>query len=562
MKRTLRIVGIVIAVIVVAVIALPFGVDVNSFRPKLESELSSALARPVNVGKLKLSLLSGSVSAQDISIADDPAFSQSPFVQARSLKVGVQIWPLIFSRSLRITNLTLQQPEISLVHSASGTWNFSGLGGASGSSTTAPATAPAATPPGSSAQTPSAPALEVSKFDVQNGRISITNVSTGKTRVYDNVNISARNFSFNSRFPFTLTASLPNGGTLTLDGHAGPINMTDTSLTAVQAQVQVRQLDLAASGIADFSPGLAGLANFDGTVASDGQMARTMGTLQVEHLKLVEKGGAAGRPVTVKYAVEHALHGQSGAVTEGDIAMGKALAQLTGSYQIQGPAMILNMKLNAQAMPVDDLEAMLPALGVVLPSGSRLQGGTLSTSLTITGPANNPIIAGPIRLSNSKLAGFDLGSKLAAISKGSAGNTGTDTGIQNFSANARMSPEGVRGEDINLTVPAFGVLTGSGTISPAGVLEFKMTANLNGAVSTAVTQLAHLGNKGVVIPFFIRGTASNPAFAPDVKGMLTTTLADQLKSKLSSKSSSTSSPGAKPSLMEKFKGLFHRKKKK
>lgn len=568
MKRTLRIVGIVIAVIVLAVIALPFGVDVNTFRPRLESELTSVLARPVTVGRLKLSLLSGSIAAENISIGDDPAFSQSPFVQARALKVGVRIWPLIFSRKLQVTDLTLQQPAISLIHSASGTWNFSSLGG-SGSAAAAKPSA-ASTP--SMASTPSTvsspptqtstPTLEVKKFDVVGGRFSVLQMSTGRTRVYENVNISARNFSFASQFPFTLTASLPAGGTLSLNGQAGPINSTDASLTPLQAQVQVRQLDLAASGIADFSPGLAGLANFDGAVSSDGQTVRTTGTLQVDRLKLVQKGGAAGRPVALKYAIDHGIHSQSGTLTEGDIAMGKAVAQLTGTYQTQGASMILNMKLNAQNMPVDDLEAMLPALGVVLPSGSRLQGGTLSTNLTITGPADNPVIAGPIKLSNSKLAGFDLGSKLAALSKGSNGSTGLDTGIENFSTVAKMAPDGVHGENINLTVPAFGVLTGSGTITPGGALDFKMTANLNGAVSTAVTQLAHLGGKGVVIPFFIRGTAADPTFAPDVKGLVTTTLADQLKQKLANKSSSNSSANGKPSLIDKFKGLFHRKKKK
>ena len=32
-------------------------------------------------------------------------------------------------------------------------------------------------------------------------------------------------------------------------------------------------------------------------------------------------------------------------------------------------------------MPVDDLEGMLPAVGVILPTGSRLKGGTLSVYL-------------------------------------------------------------------------------------------------------------------------------------------------------------------------------------
>ena len=82
------------------------------------------------MGNLSLSLFTGSVAADDISIADDPAFSKSPFVQAKSLKVGVEMIPLIFSKTLNVTELTLNQPEISLVKSENGEkWNFSSLGG-------------------------------------------------------------------------------------------------------------------------------------------------------------------------------------------------------------------------------------------------------------------------------------------------------------------------------------------------------------------------------------------------------------------------------------------------
>ena len=36
--------------------------------------------------------------------------------------------PLIFSKTLHITDITLDQPEISLLRDASGKWNFSSLG--------------------------------------------------------------------------------------------------------------------------------------------------------------------------------------------------------------------------------------------------------------------------------------------------------------------------------------------------------------------------------------------------------------------------------------------------
>ena len=122
--KALKIIGIVILVILVALIALPFLINVNSFRPKLESELSTALGREVKVGNLSLSILSGSVSAEDLSIADDPAYSKEPFIRAKSLKVGVEVMPLIFSKTLHVTDITLDKPEIVLLRDASGKWNL------------------------------------------------------------------------------------------------------------------------------------------------------------------------------------------------------------------------------------------------------------------------------------------------------------------------------------------------------------------------------------------------------------------------------------------------------
>jgi len=78
MNRNVKIAAIVVGALILIVIIIPFFIDANSFRPKLESELSTTLGRPVKVGNLSLSLLSGAVKADDIAIADDPAFSKLP----------------------------------------------------------------------------------------------------------------------------------------------------------------------------------------------------------------------------------------------------------------------------------------------------------------------------------------------------------------------------------------------------------------------------------------------------------------------------------------------------
>src|ERR1700686_5694551 len=103
MNRKLKIGSIALAILLVILIALPLLINVNSFRPKIESELTSALGRQVTVGNLSLSILSSSVVGENIAIADDPAFGKSPFITAKSVKVGVKLIPLIFSKQLNVT---------------------------------------------------------------------------------------------------------------------------------------------------------------------------------------------------------------------------------------------------------------------------------------------------------------------------------------------------------------------------------------------------------------------------------------------------------------------------
>lgn len=491
MKRILKIVGIIIAVLIVIAIAIPFLIDANTFRPKLESELTEALGREVKVGNLSLSLFSGGVAADNISIADDPQFSKSAFISAQSLKVGVEMIPLIFSKTLNVTELTLSQPQISLIKSENGErWNFSSLGG---KNTSAP----------KETKSSGNPNLSVAKLNVSDGKLTVSQVGEGVKRVYDKVNITVTNFSFTSSFPFQMTASLPSGGTLKLDGNAGPINNDNTALTPVDAKINVQNMNLATSGFIDPAAGIAGIANLEGTLKSNGQQAKVDGTLKATNLQVVKKGSPAGRPVDVKFAVTHNLVKETGDVNQSDISMGQAVAHLTGTYDVHGKVTVVNMKLDGQKMPVDDLEAMLPAVGVILPPKATLKGGDLDVAVASSGPVDKLVSTGSVKMQNTQLANFNLGQRMAAIAALAGKNTGNDTTIQNFSSDVKMSPAGTEAENLNLTVPSIGVLTGAGTVSPQNQLAFKMKAEVG----------------GMGIPFGVTGTTQDPKFTPDVKGI-------------------------------------------
>ena len=136
------------------------------------------------------------------------------------------------------------------------------------------------------------------------------------------------------------------------------------------------------------------------------------------------------------------------------------------------------------------------------------------------------VSTGWVRMSNASLAGFNLGSKLSAISALTGKQTGSDTTIENLSSDVRYAPEGTRLDKISLVIPAIGTVTGQGTVSPSNALDFKMLANLSGA-GAGLTKVAGLGAGG--IPVSIGGTTSNPTFMPDMKALAGNQLKGLLK---------------------------------
>ena len=559
MKRIVKIIGIVVALIIVILVALPFVINVNSFRPRIEAEATGAVGRQVKVGNLSLSILSGSVTADNIAIAEDPAFGTAPFVTAKSLNVGVELMPLITSKQLNVTDITLEQPQITLLKASNGKWNFSSLGGSAAKPPSTPSVSTSSPSGGRSSSTPN---VSVGKLSVTDGKLIVGNAnSKAKPHIYDNVNITVTNFSLTSQFPFSLKAKLPAGGNADISGQAGPINSADAAKTPFAAKVKVDNMDIAASGFIDPASGIAGLANFDGTLNSNGTMAKAVGTFTGNKLQFSPKGSPAPKAVVVKHTVDIDLDKQTAHITQGDLEIGKAVAHLTGTFKSEGESQLVNMKLAAPNMPVEELEAMLPALGVVLPSGSQLKGGTLTADLAIVGPVDKLVITGPVRLANTKLANFDLGSKLGALST-FAGKavSNPDTAIENFSTNTRVAPEGTRADNLNLTVPAIGVITGAGTVSPAGALNFKMLANLHGGVVGGLAEVAG-GGKG--IPFAIAGTTAKPEFIPDVKGLATGLAGGALQGVLGGgKAGAGKSGDAARSAIDALGGLLGNKKKK
>src|SRR5580700_1340502 len=490
MSRSVRIVAIIIGVLIVLVLIVPFLIPVNQFRPTIEQKASAALGRKVEVGNLSLSLFSGALGADNLSIADDPKFSSAPFLTAKSVKVGVELMPLIFSKTLNVTDVSIDSPQVSLIRNPGGQWNYSSFGASAAKSQaqTPPAAAKSSAPSSSSTST-SGGEFSVQKLELKNGRVVVGSTSSQKRSTYDNVSVIASNVSLTSKFPVTVTADLPGGGNFKVDGTAGPIDETNTVLTPLSAKLTVTSLNLASTGFVDPSAGLGGILDLDATLESQNGIAQLKGSAKLSKALLIAGGSPASEPVVVDFNTKYNLTKNTGVLEASTIKIGGAVTNLSGTYEVPGDEAILHLKVEGQNMPAKDLEAFLPALGINVPKGASLQAGTLSTNLNLAGPTNKLVTTGTVGLFNAKLAGFDLGSKLSAISSLTGVKTGSDLVIEKMTSNLRMAPEGLQAENFNAVVPAVGTLVGGGTINSKNALDFKMAATLTdvlGAVGSPV----------------------------------------------------------------------------
>src|SRR5271156_3201893 len=90
-------VGAVVLLIVLVAVCLPLFLNADNFRARIESTLTKSLGRKVTIGKLELSVWSGGMVADKVVVADDPRFSTQAFIQADTVKIRLEMMPLLLS---------------------------------------------------------------------------------------------------------------------------------------------------------------------------------------------------------------------------------------------------------------------------------------------------------------------------------------------------------------------------------------------------------------------------------------------------------------------------------
>ena len=99
---------------------------------RILNRVSNALDRRVQVGEIKARVGWGlGIQIDNLKIADDPDFSQDPFLTAEQVAMDVEFVPLLHGK-VKVHRLNLIKPNVRIVKNAAGRFNVSTIRGAAG----------------------------------------------------------------------------------------------------------------------------------------------------------------------------------------------------------------------------------------------------------------------------------------------------------------------------------------------------------------------------------------------------------------------------------------------
>ena len=353
------IVGIVGGAILVKVLITPERVKATVI-PLAEQQLG----RSVALDSIDISLFSGIV-LEGLRIKE--VDSQEDFIKAERALLRYRFWPLL-RLQIEVDEITLQQPQITIVRHRDGTFNFSDLLAIAEQPPTTSVPAPAPPTEPSAAQTGAAAAainLRIANLSLKDGQLRfIDNTVAAPDSLQYEINqlqINARDLALRQPFPVKLSCTI-NGAPLTLSGEL------DLMQKSMNADLSLNQLDIAA-----FSPYFA--SALPGTLRSLALSTKlqvnaappkitSSGNLTLENISLT-LDALPDAPITdagfkLDYAAEYRPDTAQLHLSKADMDYNGIKAQLSGTIRALDTDPAVELKLVAQNISVVAALAALP----------------------------------------------------------------------------------------------------------------------------------------------------------------------------------------------------------
>jgi AsmA protein len=238
-----------IGMIIIALLIIPFFVNINQYKPLVERKVAEATGRPFQIaGDLKLSLFPwAGVSFSDLELGNPKGFEEETFLKIGSFEARVKLLPLI-SRHIEVQKFKVSGLQVTLIKTAAGkvNWQFSVL-------EKAPAVPlPEASPSVSDEskgdvaiheKTTALPInkLDVGDFSIRQGSVLYLDQATNTRHEVADIGLALKDVSFDKPIQFDLSAQI-NQRPLALTGTVGPVSK-DPGRAAIPIDIQLNAID-------------------------------------------------------------------------------------------------------------------------------------------------------------------------------------------------------------------------------------------------------------------------------------------------------------------------------
>lgn len=505
-----RIAAAAVVLVLVAVVAAPFLIPVDTYRPLLVAALANATGRQVRIDAVKLSLAPRvRITLENLRVRNPSDFPAGDALVAKTVDLGIDPQALL-SRHLVVTYIAPSGVELNILRNAKGTTNL------------------AIAPQGGRSPTPGTLTLEqIGAVRVSDAKISFSSVPVGTQPSYaiTRVNGTIGAISPQTKDWFkkvTVNADL-KGAQLTSSLLAKPLDFKSGNLTFGSGKAR----GTFTSTIASLQ--LAGDVTF--TRLDPLQITFALSSPKVD-LNALSSLLRQGAPQT---AAANKLLLAQGTIKVGEVAFGSlAATNLSGELKVYTTAVELkNCTFTAYGGTVhgdaniDEVEGGNPTTATVQVRGMNV--ARVVTAVAHRGGGVNGTLEGTMSLHtlfSRDPVGTLTGSGTFAIRNG----TLPSSQLRNFQylgGDLRIVREHGYSNRITLIAPGLKA-DGSGsfgfdqTVGYSGTALVNASANLGSSASAETVALQqavaqalqrNIGTTRFTVPFTLRGTLSNPQFA-------------------------------------------------
>lgn len=383
----------VIGLIIIALLLIPYLIDINTYRGRIVAQLEDRLGRKVSLGDLSLRIFpSMRVGVEQAAIGENPEYAKGDFIRAKSIRLQIGLMSLLKGNP-EVGGIELNEPEIVLIKDKAGGWNWSTL---------KPLREPA-------------DGGEMAPFDlkVDNGRFTIIDrsVTPQTENSFTGVNILLDDFSSKSAFDFSVAITMPGqtGGQLKMAGTAGPIDPSVAAKTPLDARISMDQVEISSlEQLAGLKSPRSGLLTTD--IRVRGSLAETLsaeGDILAEKLRLVAGTEPSKDSIEADLKLDLKTIRPAGAqdddyslkLDRGDVSIGRTKAGLTGTIDRLLTSPVLNLKVRADRAALDSLLESAYAFGFGPPKGTSASG-LATIDLAVSGASSSPALNGRIDVSD------------------------------------------------------------------------------------------------------------------------------------------------------------------